>query len=444
MNKPSVNLFQKRESIVYIFQTILFIVYIFVRVATTLSALKAPRELADTAIYLRISAQPILSSNFLQVDRPFVFPLLIKMVRQNFELAAIVQLALTLLAWGLLAFLIAQSFRPVWLRVFSFVVILALSLVRHLAGWDFVMMTESLSLSLFALLIAMGIWLLRGWRTDKVVLLCVTAFFFAFTRDTNAYLLVMFAGLLLIGVLFRWVSPKILVIVGVFGLIFMISNLSADTSERWIFPLVNLIGKRILPYTESIQKFESCGMPVTPQLLKLAGSFANGDERAFFDDPALDGFRLWVAEHGKSCYMRWLATNPVKSIGEAFSEFNKLIYFDNVSWYFSRHYTDLLPSRLERILYPVYYLAWLWAGLTLAALVAILKRAWQANPLWVVFIMLCLTIFPHLFITWHADAMAPNRHAVSVGMQLALTMWLFVFLSLEKAGSYFLKEKHDQ
>lgn len=443
MNSTSATFFQKHERLSFIFRAIIFVAYVLARVISTLSAIHAPRELADTGIYVRISTQSILGPNFLQVNRPFVFPLLLQIVHRDFVLAASIQLGLTILAWGLLAYCISISFRPDWLRILSFVIILALSLVRHLAGWDFVMMTESLSLSTFALLIVCGIWLLRGWQIHKVVILCIAAFIFAFTRDTNAYLLIMFAGMLLFAVLLGWLSPKSLVLAGVFVLIFFISNLSANTSKRWIFPLVNVVGKRILPYSESVQRFEACGMPLTPELLGLADTFANGEDRAFFNDPALEGFRNWVADHGKSCYIRWLVIEPVKSIGQAFSEFNELIYFADVNKYFSRRYTDLLPSRLERILYPVYYVTWLWIGLTIAALVAVVKQLWHDNALWVVFIMLCLTIFPHLFITWHGDAMAPNRHAVSVGMQLALTMWLFVFLVLEKAGLYFMKEKQS-
>ena len=431
---------QRKDGILYIGRAIIFIGYIYVRVITTLSALKSPRELADTPIYLRISSQPILGPEFLSVDRPFVFPLLLQIVHQDFASAAIIQLVVALLAWGLLALAISASLRPPWLRLLSFFIILAVGTVRHLAGWDSVMMTESLSLSMLGLFIASGIWLLHGWKYHKVVALCAVAFLFAFARDTNAYLLIMFAGLMLIAVLFRWMNPRALVLAGVFGMFFFVSDLNANTSQRWFFPLVNVIGKRILPYTESIQNLAACGMPITPQLLSLADTFANGNDRAFFNDPALAGFRVWVAEDGKTCYIRWLVTEP-KSVGQAFSEFDQLIYFENVNWYFSKRYIDPLPAHVERVLYPVYHVTWLWAGLTITAFIAVAKRFWRDNALWAIFIMLCLTIFPHLFITWHGDAMAPNRHAVSVGMQLALAMWLLVFLVLEKVASYLSRAK---
>jgi len=433
--------FQKRERAFFILQGVILVLYVLLRVTTTVSALNAPRELADTDIYARISTQPILGPGFLEVDRPFVFPMLLQIVRQDYGTAAIIQLALTILAWGLLAYFVSSSFQPVWLRLFSFLIVLALSLVRHLAGWDFVMMTESLSLSSFVFLIASAVWLLRGWRADKVVVLFVIAFIFAFTRDTNAYLLAMFAGLILFAVLFRWAMPNALIVAAGFMLIFLISNLSADTSERWMFPLVNVVGKRILPYAASVKSFESCGMPVTPELLGLADSFANGQDRAFFNDPALEGFRTWVRERGKSCYARWLLANPVQTVGAALGEFDGLIYFEDVGKYFSRRYADILPSQAERLLYPVYYITWLWILLTIAALIAIVRRAWRNNILWAVFILLALTIFPHLFITWHGDAMAPHRHAVSVGLQLALTTWLLILLIIEQFDSQLAWEK---
>lgn len=428
------NFFQRNLVVI---QLVVLFFYIFVRVSTTLPALHAPRELADTKVYVNVSNRQILGENFLYVDRPFAFPLLLQIVDRDFESAAMIQLGLTLVAWCLLAFMISASFRPIGLRLFSFVIILALSLVRHLAGWDFVMMTESFSISFFVLLICCGIWLLQGWRWDKVIVFSVIAFIFAFTRDTNAYLLVMFAGMIVLAVILRWAKPQTLILAGAFIAIFFVNNLSADMSLRWTFPFINVVGKRILPYTALLQTFEACGMPVTSELLAQAGIFANGNDRAFLDDPALESFRNWVMEDGKACYMKWLVTNPVTSVGSVLREFNGLIYFEDVNKYFSRKYSDLLPSRLERLLYPVHLVTWIWAGLTMFAFAALYKKAWHENSLWVVYIMLCLTIFPHLFITWHGDSMAVERHSLSVGLQLSFTLWLFIFLAIEKSAGYF-------
>jgi hypothetical protein len=419
---------------------VVFIAYVLLRAVSASSAIHQPRELADTDIYLRISSEPIVGPEFLQVDRPFVFPLLLQFVHRDLVLAAMIQLGITIFAWGLLAFLLSGAFRYEWLKFSSFVVILALSLVRHLAGWDFVMMTESLSLSTFVLFISSGIWLIYDRRWYKLVVVGLISVLFAFARDTNAYVLLMVSTMLLLAVALRWIQPRVAVLPVMFLLVFFVNNLNADVSERWRFPFINVVGKRILPFSLEIQRMESCGMPVSPALLERADSFANGDDSAFLNDPALLSFRRWVNERGKSCYIRWLAADPLARSRQVLLEFNRLIYFEDVGWFFSRRYSDLLPSRVERVLYPVHHVPWLWVGITLTALIATVQRAWRDNNLWVIFIMLSLTIFPHLFITWHGDAMAPERHALSVGLQVALSMWLFLFLAVEKGASLMFRK----
>ena len=412
----------------YIIFAVLFLIYGLARVAFNLSALSKPRELADTTAYLRISTRPLLDVEFWGSERPFVFPLLLKISQQDVSTAAALQLGFSILIWGFLALATSASLRTLWLRPFAFALILALSLVRHLASWDFVMLTESLSVSLFALFLAAGIWLLHGWRPDKVIALVLIGFFLAFTRDTNAYLLLMLAGLLLIAVLLRWTKPRALILVASSVLIFFLSNSNANISKRWLFPLTNIIGRRVLPNAQAVTFFESCGMPVTPELVSLTGEFANGNDRAFYSDPALADFRNWLGEHGKSCYMRWLLSDPVHSIRESLTEFEGLIAFSKVATFFSRRYEPLLPWRVEQLLYFTHFALILLGILTLAALISIWNRAWQANPLWGTYIFLCLPIFPHLFITWHGDAMAPERHALSVGLQLTLCFWILFSL----------------
>ena len=84
-----------------------------------------------------------------------------------------------------------------------------------------------------------------------------------------------------------------------------------------------------------------------------------------------------------------------------------------------------------RIFYPERFAVWIWGYSTLAALVVIWKRQWSENLLWGVFVYLNLLIFPHLFLVWHGDAMAPERHALSVGVQLYLSFWILNILLVD-------------
>lgn len=410
----------------------IFLVYAAARLITNQPAQVTPRELVDTAAYLRVSQQPIFDIRFWGDKRPLVFPLLLKISGHDFLQTSSTQLGFSIFAWSLLALLISASMRTVWLKPLSFGMILALSLVRHFANWDYVMMTESLSVSWFVLFLALGIWLSHGWRMDKVIALSVAGIFLAFTRDTNAYLLLMLTGMLILAVLFRWAKPRMLILAVFFLFIFLLNNYNSEIGGRWIFPLNNIVGRRVLLSSEAVLYLKSCGMPVTPDLLGMTNEFGFGQDNAFYNKPALEDYRIWLGEHGKACYMKWLLSDPIRSVGQSLGQFQELIAFEDVSKYFAHGYDPILPWFIEPFIYPVKFIPLLWIVLTVAALLAIWKRAWTINPLFGIYILLALPILPHLFITWHGDAMAPERHALSVGLQLALCFWMLLFLLFDQ------------
>lgn len=412
---------------------VIFLTYAIGRVASSLPALEQPRVLADTTAYLRISRQPIYDGKFWGESRPLVFPLLLKIAKQDISFAAVIQLGFSILAWEFLALMISHSLKLPGLKLFAFGLILLFSLDRHIAGWDFVMMTESLSISFLVLFIALCVWLLQGWHAGKVAALLVTAFFLAFTRDTNAWLLLALSGLILLGIILRWVEVRALILPASFVFIFFISNANANLGQRWVFPLGNLIGRRVLPDSSAVEFFKSCGMPVSSALLRLSGGFANAEDRAMYNDPQLESFRNWLGSDGKSCYTRWLMSNPVRSAGETLKEFEGLIAFSGVDRFFPEKFDPLMPVRLGRFFYPERFALWIWGYSTLAALIVIWKRLWRENPLWAVFACLNLLVFPHLFLTWHGDAMAPERHTLSVGVQLYLSFWMLNILLIDYA-----------
>lgn len=419
---------QTRLKWIYLFT---FAVYVILRAFTNLDSIQKPRELNDTISYLRISQDP-LNFEFFNAPRPFVFPLFLKIANQDVRAAAALQVILSMAAWASLAWIFSASLRTIWLKPVSFGLILAVSLVRHLAGWDYVILTESLSVTFFVAFLAAALWLLQEWNLYKVFLLSFIAFLLAFTRDTNAYLLLMLAGMLGLAVLFRWGERRWLILVAVFAGLFLLNNASSDIGRRWVFPLNNVIGRRILPFADSVSALQACGMPVNETLLGLANSYANSGDRAFYNDPNLEEYRLWLLESGKMCYMKYLLSAPVENTRIVLSEFQSLVAFDKLGNFLARKYDPLIPYFAEPFLYPSFLILPVWALLTLAALFIVYKKHWQRNPLWAVFVLLCLTILPHLFITWHGDAMAPERHALSVGLQLALSFWFVILLTADE------------
>jgi len=418
-------------SLIALVFVLLFALYANLRWMNESPAFEKPKRTADTPAYLRISGEAFLSKDFWANTRPPVFPFVLKASNTNIVKITTFQTAFSIFSWGILAFAVAYSMKN-FLRPVAFSLFLALSLDRHISGWDVVLLTESLSLSFMALFLASWLWLLKSWSWGKVFLLSFVAFMWAFTRDTNGWLLLMISGLILLSVLFFSVRKRNLAIAVVFTVIFVLNNLSADTGGRWVFPFQNVLAQRILIDSDALAFFENCGMPITAELLDLAGGYANSADRAFYQEPALEPYRTWLQASGKSCYIRWLISEPVSNLAAPWVDLERLLVFEEVSRFHPQRYEPILPWYVERILYPQDAGLWLWALTTIAAIVALWKKAWMLNPAWVVFIGLCLLIYPHLFIVWHGDVPGTHRHALTVSLQFVLSFWLLGILILEK------------
>jgi hypothetical protein len=240
-----------------------------------------------------------------------------------------------------------------------------------------------------------------------------------------ALFLLLLAGL-------RLIDKRSPVLAIVLLVIFFLSNLSADIGGRWVFPFQNVMGHRILPNPQAVELFTNCGMPFSPALAELTGEFANGLDRAFFENPALADYRLWLHENGKACYVKWLVSRPLQSAGAPLAEFNFQISLENISpLLFSRSFSPILPARLESILFPRWYLLPLFVVILAMALIALFVKAWKQNKTWWVVIGIIALVFPHYALTWHGDIMGIYRHMLGVSIQFYLGFWFLALIGLD-------------
>jgi hypothetical protein len=85
---------------------------------------------------------------------------------------------------------------------------------------------------------------------------------------------------------------------------------------RWYFPMLNVVGRRILTSPERTAFFEARGMPVNARLQQMAGEFGGGQNWAFYAAPELEGFRTWLRVNGRRVYAEDLTTHPVRTLLE--------------------------------------------------------------------------------------------------------------------------------
>lgn len=410
-------------------------------------------------LYLRpiLPAQAFMAENYLNDEtiaqawqsavRPLTLPLLYKTFDNHLETIASVQWGIAVVGWGALAAALAWVLEAKLLKLAGFSIVLLLSLTRDVAFWNSMLLSESLSNALFALLLALAFVIgraaVRGAMTTPrrqlaaAASILVCAFFWSQTRDTNSYFLLGTAGLIVLFAVgwglsdvgrFRKHMPAMIlpvcVVVG-FIAIFVQQDAHANRGLRWQYSLVNVMAHRILPYPDRTQFFVDRGMPNTPEVMAYAG------QTTFAWSFSLDfpAFGSWIDTDAKQVYTRYLLSRPVESLTEPLRWWNRLMLFEH----------DLLTAYMEtprieqwqRPLTALIYtetggLVLLSTGGLLALAFALWNRAWDwrlSIP-----ITLLLLTYPLMFLNWHGDSHAVERHALHVALQWRLAMgWLILF-----------------
>jgi hypothetical protein len=143
--------------------------------------------------YIERSKNALLTLNFFISAKPFTTDFLYKIYGSNPSNSVIGQQILSSFCWIFLGFAVCLTINKKLLSIFSLILFSTLVFWWNIAGWTYVMMSESSAFSLFALWYAMVILHHQyRWRT-LLLLLCVVTILFSFTRDNTPYFLLPFA-----------------------------------------------------------------------------------------------------------------------------------------------------------------------------------------------------------------------------------------------------------
>jgi hypothetical protein len=428
-----------RGLVVILLYGALFLAWAYLRLQPTLAA--SPFETPDTAGYRLVSERPLGSIHFFIGIRPFTAPLLQKLAGTD-ERIVIGQAVLGLLCWGALALATAGAIRRPWLRVVACASILTFSLSERIMRWDFLLMSESVSLSLLALYAACWLWLLAEWRWWKVGVLLTVAFFWGFTRDTNAYILAFSGAALLMITIIRRHPPRYLSVAALLLILFLAINMTAELSWRWVFPFLNVITQRVLPETEFTAALVDQGMPTSPELLRFSGQWAYSEDYGLYNDPALASFRDWLFADGKRDYIRFLLTHPRWALTAPFTDRNAMLGLNQPPDEFPRS-TSTAQQWAGVLSYPTrpeVFLAWLGAA-ALGTATALWYGRRTITASWYVPLSLLLFSWPLALISWHGDAMDIGRHALQAAVQARLGALILILLAADILANQFSQSR---
>ena len=224
------------------------------------------------------------------------------------------QIVLGVACWSALAFAVARSLRNALVARFGALLVLLLGLCIQVTEWDEAILSESLALSLTALLVATLLWLRLRRSTWAMVATLVVLVLWVFTRQLQAGVYVLVSLPLIAWILFRarrHMRSYMLIACALTALAVWSGYASDQARGIMRYNEYYLLTQRILLTPGGAEFFASRGMPDMPALVKAAATGQLVEHASAVRDPS---WQAWNDRHWKQTYAEWLLRHPVADI----------------------------------------------------------------------------------------------------------------------------------
>ena len=426
------------------------VAYVVIRISTFEAARNV--EFPDSPSYLEKAASPLNSAFFFDEGRFFVVPLMYKITNGVFgpgvSRLTTMQLVLSMVAWLVFAWSFSRVLSVARLGFAGFLAVLAMSLSLDVLMWDRMILSESITFSLFVLFLAAWIQAGEGLTNRRAAMLFGASIFYGVSREANGLILLPFAVVLLAWALFHLRDRRRQIIcAGIAAswiVITIASTAIAHKGERWLFPLLNVIGTRVLTTPDRLAFYEAKGMPINPRLLAMKGEMAAGQDWAFYKDPELEEFRRWIRANGREVFSKDLTSNLGRTLREPLVSIEEMLCPILVIYNEPARMKPVLPDvGLSRFCSPGWTRLSLLGSLGLGSLLLFLavvmpRRFTPATA----FKMLTLAAMllgwpPFLWFSWQViGGMEISRHSLSGTYEFRLAVLLL-------AGYVAMAVRHD-
>jgi hypothetical protein len=400
-------------------------------------------ELGDTTSYLEGARLKLSDPAFFSERRPWGILLIYKLLGGSLTAIGLAQLAFSTMAWLFLAWMLAGSLKTSTGKLLGFITVLGIGLSPTVQAWNHAGLSESFSISMMIVILALFIGLLQRWRLSFFLFLIFFFTLWLSIHEVNLYLGLLASSILFIIGLTRKNYRTFLI------LSFCIVTMAAVNSylsslyalPRWALPVAEVITKRILPVPEYREYFSNQGMPVTPELMALSGRWANSDNYAILNSRQLRDFSKWLFMDGKTVYTRFLITHPIYTLTLPLVNVSEMLAVD-----FSQlipGYRPALPAIVNELFFPVRWF-WFYLGLSVVFIGIILwkQRREGSRAFWLIVLFIIISI-PYLYLAWHGDALDLARHAAVANIQFHLGTWLLFVFYLDKRLAFLLSKRGE-
>lgn len=431
------------------------IIYFFIVGKLSYVNFSALRVYRDTISYAETAGAPWFSLQFWAGVRPFTYPLLLKAYGINLSNydntsatadAIQFQYWFSIIAWFVFAFVLSLKLRRSWLKPLAFGLILSFGLNLEISIWESILITESISISLFVLLLTA--WLLWDFPSGelqhpmieilKLGFLILVSIFYIFTRESNQYFVLIGAILFPLAGLIGRASQRrrkyYWAYFFAFILVVLLKTVSFSTSNLWQIHIYDHLALRILKDEGALTYFTEAGLPVSDELMGITEMPGYEYQEYLRHDPEMKPAQDWINRYGVATYIKYLVSQPIASMVEPFRQLPSLLNGDNLEYHSPRFGVPTIPVWLVSLTNQFYpresLIMWGFLVLMVIGIVGSLIKD-HSQSSWLVVGILLISLYPMLFIVWHGNPMEIERHAAQIGIQYRLGAWMAILLLID-------------
>jgi hypothetical protein len=256
-----------------------------------------------TDTYYAVAQLTPFRPSFYWAPRPVLYPAFVWLMGRNSLAIVVGQTAVYCGATGLLCYSALRLLRTRVIAVATVALILLVSVQARFALWTTQVLSESLSISLGAVMVAAWWWVAAKPSPRRVSLAWAATVCVLLERDSH----VLPVALVVVpmAVVAGWVSrsdpavrKRLLAGAALTVVLSGYVYVAQRVSHRNQYAFDNNIGLRVLPNNELRAWFVAGGMPLDAALLERTGHSAFDDDRRFVNDPQLERFRRWIEGPG--------------------------------------------------------------------------------------------------------------------------------------------------
>jgi hypothetical protein len=415
-----------------------------------------PAVWQDSDSYHAVAHNPLLSAGMWTGSRPPVVPLLLKVV--SFPSYVVLQGAVGCVAWGLAAWMVSRLVRPGWERVAATWAVLGFASATLVVQWDWSVLSESLSLSVLALLGASSLWLVRRFTFLRLVAVALCALAFVGLRDEDIWSVALAGvGVLavaMVGILRgvalessslrqsfgrRWHAYRHWVLTGVTLIaVATAAELAANASHRNVLNVEHALEVRIFPFPDRTTWFGNHGMPNAGDVIALSRNAPPGGPGAGtvvapdLNEPKWAGLRTWFDTRGEATYVQWLIMHPGYDVTAPFASppltFNNAM--GDLTFYRPLGHQNL--ALLDTVFVPNHVVV---IFLAAAALVLVSARRRWRPPEWRFLVAFTAIGLVSMLLAWHGDGEEVTRHMVEGNVEVRLGVLVLLLVAVLGPGA---------